>query len=776
MSDGSFHAASGGTSVQRASRSGRPTIGFLVQASTGPSGFQDLVWKGFVDSAREMDVNAIVLSGGWLGDVPDDPFNRSRNIVYDLVSGGRFDGLAVDWSIGSYVSPAEFSAFCGNFAPTPVVTVFGTIEGYPRIRADNNRGMRDVILHLARDHRCERIAFIKGWEGHTDAEDRYAVYVEAMRECGLALDPDLVYHGDFMEPSGRRAVKTLLLERGKDVQAIVASNDAMALGAVAALRELGKNVPEDVAVTGFDDSERAGTCFPPLTTVRQRFDDIGKAAIGALLDVIEGRRAPDTVEVPVHLVVRESCGCSSSRVAQAGLPGITRFPGGGGTAAALARAIAHDAAEDAPAPAIDGDPDALEKMARALIEDAENTRPGALLKEIRKTIYDLAQDGRDVFSLVRIVSHLKRRVPVLWSDGETAALAERRIAQAYVMIGESAQRVQEIVRIEKESRAKDLREVGQALITTFDFKELEGVIRTRLERLGISSAFISLFRTVDRREDGSTVFLAYAPDSGAADLAKGHTDHALPAAAFYPAGRRYTFSVHPLCFKNLRFGYIMFETGPGEGLVYDTLQVQIASALMGSESLRKQLRVEAALEKKTDTIQELVRPMLDSIDGIMKTLNEKLGALSNLANLTKENSDKLKSTNSSIELIGKKIYNMSGIMNIIENVSSSVHILAINTSIEATHAGAFGAGFSVIAAELRKLADSIRSNTEAVSGLILGIRPDMESTTRAGNASLEAFQELEKDVLELADTLNIVIRSMEELSAGGSKILAVMNE
>ena len=52
----------------------------------------------------------------------------------------------------------------------------------------------------------------------------------------------------------------------------------------------------------------------------------------------------------------------------------------------------------------------------------------------------------------------------------------------------------------------------------------------------------------------------------------------------------------------------------------------------------------------------------------------------------------------------------------------------------------------------------------------------MESTTRAGNASLEAFQELEKDVLELADTLNIVIRSMEELSAGGSKILAVMNE
>jgi DNA-binding LacI/PurR family transcriptional regulator len=766
------------THRHRASTSGRPTIGFLVQASTGPSGFQDLVWKGVIEAAKERDVNAIILSGGWIGSVPDDPYNQSRNIVYDLVSQERIDGLAIDWSIGSYLTPAGFSAFCSHFAPLPIVTVFGKVEGYPHIRADNKTGLRNVITHLAHDHHYDRIAFIKGWEGHTDAEDRYAVYVETLRQCGIGFDPEMVYHGDFLEPSGRQAVEYFLMERKKNIQAIVASNDAMALGAVAALRERGMNVPEDIAVTGFDDSERAATCFPPLTTVRQRFDDLCRASIDVLLERLAGRGGPDSVAVPVELVVRESCGCSSVSVVQAGRAEQARLPEGSVKTPEGRRSLVEAMAADALAASLAPDRETLERMARALIEDAEHTRPDALLSDLRKTIYERVQGGRDVFSLVQIISLLKTLAPALWTEREPISVAESRIAQAYVMIGESAKRVQENIRLERERREKDLREVGQALITTFDFKELEVVIKTHLERLGIPSAFVSLFRTVDNQEAGSTVFLDYAEGSGgeAAASVKEHTAHALPPSTFFPARRRYAYSVHPLCFKHLRFGYIMFEVGPETGLVYDTLQVQIASALMGSESLREQTRIKSKLEKKTDTIQELVRPMIASIGGVMEAIKEKLGALSDLVNLTKENSVKLKSTNSSIEHIGKRIYSMSGILNIIESVSSSVHILAINTSIEATHAGVLGAGFSVIASELRKLADSIRSNTGAVSELIMGIRPDMEITEKAGNASLEAFLHLEQDVLKLADTMQHIIQAMEGLSSNSSQIMAVMNE
>ncbi len=778
MNSTESHESAGGFKSNRASMSGKPTIGFLIPSSTGPSGFQDLVWRGIIESAKERDVNAIVLSGGWIGNVPGEPHNSSRNIVHGIVSGNRLDGLAIDWSIGSYVSQPEFSAFCGLFAPLPIVSMFGKIAGCTRVRADNKMGLRNLILHLVRDHGYEGIAFIKGWQGHTDAEDRYDVFVDTMKECGIAFDPEMVYNGNFMERSGREAVKALLSERRKKIRAIVASNDAMAFGAIAELRAMGKSVPEDIAVTGFDDSEQASICFPPLSTVRQRFDEIGKAAIDVLLGMMAGKGNPDSVDVPVQLVIRESCGCSSSYVVQAGKTDRVRLHDGTGITAEKKKAVSVSIAEELPGPPVDSQRNVPDRMVEALVEDTENTRPDALLTELRRVVNERVQAGQDVFSLVRIVTGLKRHVPALWAEKEKLLVAESRIAQAYIMIGESEKRVQETHRIEKERKAKDLREVGQSLITTFDFDELRGIIRTHLERLEIPSAFVSLYRTVNKREDGSSVFLAYATGSGAnlAGLETEHTSHSLPPGSFFPAGKRYTYSVHPLYFRDNQFGYVMFEVGPQDGLVYDALQVQIASALMGSELLQMQARTEAAIEKKSDTIQELVRPMLDSINGMMKVIMEKLGAISDLVNLTNENNSKLRSTNDSIELMRKKIYDMSEIITIIENVSSSVHILAINTSIEATHAGSFGKGFSVIAAELRKLADSIKSNTEAVSTLIMGIRPDMEISKKAAGASLEAFTHLQKDVLELADTLNLIVRSMKDLSSNSSKILSVMNE
>jgi DNA-binding LacI/PurR family transcriptional regulator len=778
MDNNFFHEPESKINSRRISKSGRPTIGFLVSLSTGPSGFQDLVWKGMIESAKERDVNAIVLSGGWIGNVTGDLNNQSRNIVHDLISVKQIDGLVIDWSIGSYITPAEFSAFCKKLYPLPIVSIFGKIEGYTRIRADNKTGLRNLIMHLVKDHKYESIAFIKGWQGHTDAEDRYAVYVDTLKECGIAFDPEMVYNGDFMEPSGRLAVESLLVERKKKVQAIVASNDAMAFGAIEGLHILGKNVPEDIAVTGFDDSERAGICFPPLTTVKQRFDSIGETAIDVLLGIIEGKTGPDSVHVPVQLVVRESCGCSSSYVVQAAQAGKVRIPEGPGITPASKQAIADSILEGVPAASIVADRNILDGMLKALVEDTENTRQNALVTELRKVINERVRGGNDVFPLVQIVTGLKGHIPALWAEKEKILIAENRIAQAYIVIGESEKRVQENLRIEKERKAKDLREVGQALITTFDFNTLKSIVKTHLERLGIRSAFISLFKTLNKQEDGSTAFLVYTSDSDTdtARIEKEHAAHSLPPKSFFPANRRYSYSVHPLNFRDNRFGYIMFEVGPEDGLVYDALDVQIASALMGSELLQQQMRTESALEKKTDTIEGLVRPMIDSIDGVMKIIRKKLSAISELVNLTEENNSKLKSTNNSIELIARKIYNMSGIINIIEDVSSSVHILAINTSIEATHAGSFGKGFSVIATELRKLADSIKLNVEAISTLVMGIRPDMEISKKAGSDSLEAFIHLEKDVLELSDTFNIIIQSMEDLASNSSKILSIMND
>jgi methyl-accepting chemotaxis protein len=119
---------------------------------------------------------------------------------------------------------------------------------------------------------------------------------------------------------------------------------------------------------------------------------------------------------------------------------------------------------------------------------------------------------------------------------------------------------------------------------------------------------------------------------------------------------------------------------------------------------------------------------------------------------------------------------MADVISIINDISSRVNILAINTSIESAHAGEFGKGFAVIASEIRKLADSIQANVTVISDYLDDIRPTIDFSRKAGDSSLEAFRRLESDVAEVAQALHGITGSMDELSAGSTRILSVLNE
>jgi LacI family transcriptional regulator len=115
--------------------------------------------------------------------------------------------------------------------------------------------------------------------------------------------------GDFTQASGFEACRTLI-RRVPTPTAIFAANDAMAIGALAALHEAGRRVPGDVAVAGFDDIPTARYAHPPLSTVRVDISGLGERATRRLLDAVgNGRQRHNRREtLPVTLVIRESCG------------------------------------------------------------------------------------------------------------------------------------------------------------------------------------------------------------------------------------------------------------------------------------------------------------------------------------------------------------------------------------------------------------------------------------------------------------------------------------
>ncbi|MET9775718.1 LacI family DNA-binding transcriptional regulator [Streptomyces sp. NPDC006367] len=174
-------------------------------------------------------------------------------------------------------------------------------ETLPSVDSDNYGGARSAVEHLLSRGR-RRIAHITGHLDVYGAQRRADGYRDALRDGGLGEAGELIEPGDFTEEGGRRAM-TELLRRRPDLDAVFAASDVTAAGARQALREAGRRIPDDVALVGYDDSAIARHLDPPLTSVRQPIEEMGRAMIDLLLTEIAGHRPADTRERERHQVV-----------------------------------------------------------------------------------------------------------------------------------------------------------------------------------------------------------------------------------------------------------------------------------------------------------------------------------------------------------------------------------------------------------------------------------------------------------------------------------------
>ncbi|MDP4504315.1 LacI family transcriptional regulator [Nonomuraea sp. NBC_00507] len=194
----------------------------------------------------------------------------------------------------------------GRLEAMGVPTVLGGLpvglNPYSYVDMDNRAGARQAVKHLLGLGR-RRIAAIAGSQDMGVGVDRLAGYRDALLPSGL---PELVVYGDFSEQSGATAMAELL-QRHPEVDAVFAASDPMALGAMRVLKAAGRAIPEDVAVIGFDDSKAAVSADPPLTTVHQPTEAMGRQMAKLLVARINGEvlRQP-VVILDTHLVRRES--------------------------------------------------------------------------------------------------------------------------------------------------------------------------------------------------------------------------------------------------------------------------------------------------------------------------------------------------------------------------------------------------------------------------------------------------------------------------------------
>ena len=264
-------------------------IGVLV-ADLEP--FSTELLKGAADAIRGSGFELVVYSAG--GRTGDQEGWERRYL-------SRLSGTLVDGAI--LVTPAVAHA---GLPGTPVVAVDPHTgdSGVPTIASDNLHGARLATEHLLElGHR--RIGFISGRPDLESARLRRQGYELALTEAGLPIDPTLVADGGFEEDTSREAARHLLTG-ATPPSAIFAANDLSALGVLAAADELGFHVPADLSIVGFDNIPETVMSEPPLTTVDQSIQVMGRRAVEMLLALLGGAEVAQRVTLPTRLVQRRS--------------------------------------------------------------------------------------------------------------------------------------------------------------------------------------------------------------------------------------------------------------------------------------------------------------------------------------------------------------------------------------------------------------------------------------------------------------------------------------
>lgn len=215
------------------------------------------------------------------------------------------------------MTPADLDLL--RTARIPMVQVAGVqrLADVPQVRADARQGMRDLTVHLL-GLGYRRLSLITAWGDPQHGPDRRcwptADRVDGFRDA-VGADGEVVFEEtpfDWMLPyqQGLVAMRKLL-KRAERPEVLLCTNDDWAIGALRACAEAGVRVPEDVAVTGFDDSVSGRFSMVPLTTVAQQPAVMSRLAVEILLGRIKGDKRvteESLVKVPCQLVVRQSCG------------------------------------------------------------------------------------------------------------------------------------------------------------------------------------------------------------------------------------------------------------------------------------------------------------------------------------------------------------------------------------------------------------------------------------------------------------------------------------
>ena len=599
-------------SIPSETRKDRPTFALLIDAIS--QDYQGQLMAGAIDAARQQDVNLVCCIAGVAGEFKAFQFDTLAGFVKELIDPAACSGIILTNTFAGFTRRASFSELVMRYGDVPMVGITAIDPRVPYIAVDNYQAMRVVLVHLIEHHNYRRIAILRGPLFQQEAEERYQAYCEILAEYGLPLDPELVLLGEFTRPSGVQAVVDFLQRKIKLPDAIVACNDPMAIGALEALQAAGIRVPEDIAITGFDDTDDTITVAPAITTVHQPIYEQGQWAVEALSARLQGDTAVSVVRLPAHLVIRSSCGCTtfmSDQPISASLSPELLSPGllPGAIVNEPSNVENRDAINEqvAAAAAQAGLPLSREDNAQlvsAFVENVQGMNPTSFLSLLRQQVEQLTSTREQSAAWHATLAALVRGVILTLTEPEKRNFAEVLYADAKQLVAQA-----EIRRLaQRESLLKNhytiSHAIERAVNATVDFDELAEVIASELPRLAIQSCYICIFENEEYFAISRLQVFGYNRQTVIKpqiyDLMPTH--YCLLPVALASEHAQGSFLVAPIFSQELLVGYVMLEIEAQQNWIYEIVADQLSRVVKQILILRDRDSLRGHLAKRADDL------------------------------------------------------------------------------------------------------------------------------------------------------------------------------
>lgn len=660
--------------------------------------------------------------------------------VYDFIDRESIIGVILNGGAVGQFSPSEYlSSFVSSLSPLPVVSLSFPIKNTTNILVDNYRGIYELINHLIKDHSYRQIGFVKGPNGHPEAEERLNAYLNALKDNGIDVDNSLIAEGDFSEDAGINAVKKFLNSAKSNIDAIACVDDDSALGVYNELKNRGIKIPSEIAVCGFDDIEQAKNLIPSLTTVAQPY----KKMITNAFDEIESTIKRD-LTVPTLTILRESCGCKDKEILAAGenVDTVADFN--------MTRELF-----------LNSDLEVSQSWKKVLLDSLERdleTNRDSFIDELTVLI----DETEKINTVHNILTALVKLTPI-------SLRSRSKFHQARLLINKYSNRMcSSRILTYKESTVR-LNHLISAINQAENNSDLKDILKASLTELNIENYVVVLFK---KNQDEAEI---YFNNRNTNNLENYINPKKLLSGSTLRLDNRSNILVKPMITNGEMIGYIVSSVNPDNTEIFNTLNSQVGGVLYRLSLKMEREKEQTELENRNRSIQELITPMLDLIKNVTLDSKNEIEEMMLIKQAIGVSNSNLNRTIEMLKQISIKIDAVMKSVTTINDISENVNVLAINTSIQSAHAGEYGKAFGVIAKEIRKLSDSTAINAKTITEELNSTIMEFKKFTDINYGNVETFEKFTGQINHFMDVFSNIASQMETLSNSSLNIIDIMH-